>query len=235
MPNSKPAAAALIEREKDLVKIAAMDRSVYQNESLAALTAYSLFWLHEWQLRRTIEAISVLNWRLFPDKFGMVGWPEYPDAFRTNRSLLQGQPKYRNWLTGSASTGFSLNERGLDAARGLLAKLGPPTTTTGEQATVASVHTIPTQSVRPRSLEPQREVERVRKSRLFDKWKSQIMGERDLIHVHSLLDIFDHTPAKVRNKKMRDLERNAEDVQDAEVSAFLADLRAQFAEVFTAD
>jgi hypothetical protein len=41
-----------------------------------------------------------------------VGWPEYPDAFRTNRSLLQGQPKYRNWLTGSASKGFSLNERG---------------------------------------------------------------------------------------------------------------------------
>ncbi len=234
MPNSKPSAATLIQREKDLVKIASMDRSVYKNESLAALTVYSLFWLHEWQLRRTIEAISVLNWRLFPDKFAMVGWPEYPDAFRTNRSLLQGQPKYRNWLTGSAGTGFSLNERGLDIARGLLARLGPPATTTGEEAT-ASIGTIPTQSARPRSLEPQREVERARKSRLFEKWKSQIMSERDLIHVHSLLNIFDHTPAKVRGKRMRDLERSAEDVHDSEMAAFLADVRAQFAEVFTND
>src|SRR6266567_8909650 len=142
MPNSKPSAATLIQREKDLVKIASMDRSVYKNESLAALTVYSLFWLHEWQLRRTIEAISVLNWRLFPDKFAMVGWPEYPDAFRTNRSLLQGQPKYRNWLTGSASTGFSLNERGLDVARELLSKLGPPSTTTGEAASLRSVDTV---------------------------------------------------------------------------------------------
>src|SRR5438477_4784411 len=167
--------APLVRHEKDLAQIASKDPALYKETSLAALTVYSLFWLHQWQLRRTIEAVSVLNWRLFPDKFGMVGWSEYPDAFRTNRSLLQGQPKYRNWLTGAASKGFSLNERGLEVARGLLVKLGPPTTTTGEQATVASVRTIPTQSVRPRSLEPQREVERVRKSRLFDKWKSQIL------------------------------------------------------------
>src|SRR5260370_23625113 len=122
----KTADAGLIQREKDLIQIVAKDPSLYHDTSLAALTVYSLFWLHQWQLRRTIEAVSVLNWRLFPDKFGMVGWSDYPDAFRTNRSLLQGQPKYRNWLTGAASTGFSLNERGIEIAHDLIAKLGPP-------------------------------------------------------------------------------------------------------------
>jgi len=34
---------------------------------------------------------------------------------------------------------------------------------------------------------------------------------------------------------MRDLERSAEDVHDSEMAAFLADVRAQFAEVFTND
>ena len=105
------------------MQITSKDASLYREPSLAALTVYSLFWLHQWQLRRTIEAVSILNWGLFPDKFAMVGWPDTLDAFRTNRSLLQGQPKYRNWLTGAASTGFSLNERGLDIARDLIRKL----------------------------------------------------------------------------------------------------------------
>ena len=76
-----------IKHEKDLVKISSKDPQLYEGISLAALTTYSLFWLHQWQLRRTIEAVAILNWRLFPDKFGMVGFSEFPDAFRTNRSL----------------------------------------------------------------------------------------------------------------------------------------------------
>jgi hypothetical protein len=230
----KTADAGLIQREKDLIQIVAKDPGLYQDTSLAALTVYSLFWLHQWQLRRTIEAVSVLNWRLFPDKFGMVGWSEYPDAFRTNRSLLQGQPKYRNWLTGAASTGFSLNERGIEIARDLIAKLGPPSTTTGKQAALRPSDAMVKQSAstRPRSVEPERELQLARNSRLFDKWQSQVLSERDLIHVHSLLRIFDHTPAKVRSKKMRDLERCAEDLQDAEMLQFLTDVRKQFPEVF---
>ena len=62
----------------------------------------------------------------------MMSFQEYPDAFRTNRSLLQGQPKYRNWLTGAASKGFSLNERGFELARNLLNELGAPSTSVDE-------------------------------------------------------------------------------------------------------
>ncbi len=121
----------LVTHEKDLVKVTPKDPAECTDISLAYLTAYSLYWLHKWQLRRTIEAVAVLNWRLFPKKFAMVGFQEYPDAFRTNRSLLQGQPKYRNLLTGAASKGFSLNERGLEVARELIKKLGVPTTVEG--------------------------------------------------------------------------------------------------------
>ena len=34
---------------------------------------------------------------------------------------------------------------------------------------------------------------------------------------------------------MKDLERSAEDVRDAEMTAFLADVRAQFPEIFIAE
>src|SRR5712671_4689523 len=119
-------ADATVRHEQDLVRVAPKDPDSYAEIPLAILNAYSLYWLHKWELRRTIEAIAVLNWRLFPKRFSMVGFSQFPDAFRTNRSLLQGQPKYRNLLTGSAGQGFSLNARGMEVARDLTAKLGPP-------------------------------------------------------------------------------------------------------------
>lgn len=225
-----------IRHERDLVAIAPKNPVDYEDASLTALTMYSLYWLHEWELRRTIEAVAVLNWRLFPDKFAMVGWPQYPDAFRTNRSLLQGQPKYRNWLTGAASKGFSLNDRGIQVALDLIDKLGAPVTNEGEAlGHVATTNDFSSRTTaRARSIEPKRELDRARSSRLFEKWGSGVMGDRDVIHVHSLLGIFEHTPAKMRERKMKDLERCAKDFNDEEMINFLVDVRRHFPVVFLA-
>ncbi len=234
----KRAAASLtndkISDEKDLVKVSAKAAMLYEESPLTSLTAYSLYWLHQWHIRRTIESIAVLNWRLFPSKFAMVGFSEYPDAFRTNRSLLQMQPKYRNLLTGAAVKGFSLNEHGMEKARELIEKLGAPTTGAGD-----ALGDVPSQSPQKRreslarSIEPEREVKRIKGSKLFDKWKQGIMTDRDLIHVHALLEIFDHTPAQVRARAMKDLEQAAHKVQDNEVARFLADVHKTFPQART--
>jgi hypothetical protein len=116
----------------------------------------------------------------------------------------------------------------------LVAKLGPPSTTIGEQASVDPSFATPAQplATRARSIEPERELQRVRKSRLFEKWQSGVLSERDLIHVHSLLNVFDHTPSKVRDKKMKDLERSTEDIKDDVIGRFLADVRKSYPTVF---
>lgn len=218
-----------ITEEKDLVKVAAKSTDLYGNAPLTSLTAYTLHWLHHWQLRRTIEAIAVLNWRLFPEKFAMVGFSQFPDAFRTNRSLLQMQPKYRNLLTGAAVKGFSLNERGRELAIELTQKLGVPSTETGQDLANVDTRNTPTQSSRPaRSIEPEREVQRLRESKLFKKWQEGVLSDRDLIHVHALLGIFDHTPPAARARAMRLLEKSAKDVGDADALRFLADVRRTF-------
>jgi hypothetical protein len=223
----------ILKHENELVKVGAKDPKLYEDVSLAFLTAYSLYWLHKWELRRTIEAVAVLNWRLFPAKFGMVGFPQFPDAFRTNRSLLQGQPKYRNLLTGAASKGFSLNERGLEIARDLIKKMGPPSTNDGASlGSPPPLEETQKPSGRARSLEPSHEMARVRTSKLYEKWKTGVMSDRDLIHVHALIGVFDHTPVKVREKLMKDLERSAVDAGDEEIQQFLADVRRSFPVAF---
>ena len=221
-----------IRDEHDLVDVAAKTPDLYPTTALTSLTAYSLYWLHQWQLRRTIEAVAVLNWRLFPEKFAMVGFPEYPDAFRTNRSLLQGQPKYRNILTGAASKGFSLNERGIDVARDLVRTLGVPTSSKGQSlGNIERTEGRTKLAARARSIEPSREIKRIRTSKLYDKWKTGVMGERDLIHVHAMLGIFDHTPTKLRTIALRNLEKSAVDLRDEEALRFLRDVRQTFPQV----
>lgn len=223
-----------IQHERDLVTIAAKEPQMHEGASLASLVTYSLFWLHEWELRRSIEAITVLSWRLFPTKFSMVGWSQYPDSIRTTRSLLQCQPKYRNWLTGSATKGYSLNERGMQVARDLVEKMGSPQTTRGEIFNASpNNNAVVRKETRARSIEPEREIKEARKSRLFEKWKSEMMSERDLIHIHALLNIFEHTPRKLREKRMKDLERSALDIDDKEMIKFLEAVRRNFPSVFS--
>jgi hypothetical protein len=224
-----------MQSERDLVQVAAKPFDQYKDVALTSLTAYSLFWLHAWQLPRTIEAIAILNWRLFPQKFAMVGFAEYPDAFRTNRSLLQMQPKYRNLLTGAAAKGFSLNARGMEIAQELTTQLGAPSKSDGGSLGERPLSIIaPAANKRPaRSIEPERELSRLRHSKLFEKWRNGVMTDRDLIHVHALLEIFDHTPGSVRVRAMKLLERSAENLGDEEAQRFLSEVRKAFPHVLT--
>src|SRR5207253_3978145 len=95
--------------------------------SLPHLTAYSISWLALWEIPTTYENISVLNARLFPAEFALSGFPEFPDAMRTNRTLLQMRPKYRGFATSDPRKGVFLTEKGRDAAGKVLDCVGCPT------------------------------------------------------------------------------------------------------------
>lgn len=47
MAKMKVGESLLVKHEKDLATIANKDPALYQGASLAALTVYSLFWLHQ--------------------------------------------------------------------------------------------------------------------------------------------------------------------------------------------
>jgi hypothetical protein len=81
---------------KDLLKLRPFARDVYKDYALRTLTAYVVHWLQTWGILTSLENVAVASHRLFPVKFGMVGWSEFPDVNRTNRSVLQMRPKYRN-------------------------------------------------------------------------------------------------------------------------------------------
>src|SRR5438046_2087385 len=92
---------------RDLLRVDPKDKQLYEpfEFSLPHLTSYSISWLASWKLPTTYENISVLNAKLFPTEFALAGFPEFPDAMRTNRTLLQMKPKYRRFAASDPRKG----------------------------------------------------------------------------------------------------------------------------------
>jgi len=224
-----------LKSERELLNVRALPVERYENEQLAALTVYSLSWLREWGLRPTVEAITVLNHRLFPSRFGMDLFPEFPDANRTFRSLLQCRPKYRGWLSGSNKSGFALTPKGQMLVLELLRRIGSPQVgdvALGE-ATEAPRKQGGTRKTIPRDIDFRAEIAGLRASRLFARWGNGPLQDRDLIHVYSALGVFDHTPPAAKRQKLRDLCDSAQKAGDQEAERLLANVEETFPGLFT--
>jgi len=84
----------------------------------------------------SFEHIVIAAFRLFPNKFSLLAYPEHPDAKRVHDALWRCAYKNRQWLLGKTSQGFAFTERGrqqLELARRALQKDYQPTKKTFSQ------------------------------------------------------------------------------------------------------
>lgn len=220
--------------ERDLLTVQPIPLSRYENEQLAALTVYSIYWLRQWALRPTVESITVLNQRLFPERFGMDLFPEFPDANRTLRSLLQCGPKYRGWLSGSNKRGYAITPSGQTLVEDLLRRVGYPKVGNlllGRASEAPRQRSVKGRE-RRRDVDFNAEVTQLRANKLFERWSNGPLQERDLIHVYSALGVFDHTPVVAKRKKLNDLKDSARRVGDREIEQLLENVELTFPGLF---
>ncbi len=151
----------------DILDITPFPGEKYEAIALTSLTAYSVYWLSQWSIPTSLENLAVLNFRLFPTKFAMVGWPQFPDFNRTNRSILQMRPKYRNLATSITKKGVFLNENGVKEAEALTARLGHPSSADRPE----DVPEIPIPSTRgagrARTIHPEDLILKLKNSKLY--------------------------------------------------------------------
>jgi len=177
----------------------------------------------------TYENVSVLNARLFPGDFGMAGFPGFPDAFRTNRTLLQMRPKYRAFATSDPRKGVHLTEKGKSEVSRVLSAIGVPTT---EGKPVPS--SVPVIDARrpnrdkERTFNPAQVVEEGKSKLLFRKYKEGKLEEADTVHLLGLLKAYDHTPPGEVRKMYRSMREAANDAQDDEFLGFLTAVHVRF-------
>jgi hypothetical protein len=211
-------------KDREIARFCApFDSKAYENLDLNRLTVYAICLLDRSDLLVTFENIVVALFIMFPKKFGLVGFEQYPDSARVNRALLQLRPKYRNWATGSPSRGYRLTPAGLLIADET-AKLLSTRRARKEEART---------SKRARTLLPSAELERrILKSSAYAKYSENREEKIDKMEVLELLRAVPHAPLSVLNNYLRELENIAQEAKRPDVLEFLKFVRKRLRDNF---
>lgn len=195
------------------------ESSLYENIDLTGLAGFALHTLHQRQIPTTFENIVVTAFRLFPKKFSLEGYPEYPDAARVGRTLLQLAPKYRNWARGSVQKGFVLTASGLSKVENVRKALE------GEQPILKER----SQTSLSRTMDLSKELELVEQSSLFQKWKEGKLGEGTTLEFLDLTGAYAYTAGRVFRERLRALENAALQMDRSDLIEFLRSVKEHFA------
>jgi hypothetical protein len=99
--------------------------SLYSNLSLDDLVTYSIFTLFEEHKEATFENIVAKCYDLFPERFALVGYPQWPDSARVNKSWLRCRTDFK-YIKGSVKTGFVITAKGLEVVAKVQHRLKRP-------------------------------------------------------------------------------------------------------------
>ena len=100
------------------------DPSIYTKIILNDLVVYSVYYLHKQGSEITSEDIISACYVLFPKRFSMRKYPQYPDSGIVSRRW--SDCKSKGYLKGNATSGFQITARGIKRAEKVEKLLGTP-------------------------------------------------------------------------------------------------------------
>ena len=100
------------------------DPEIYLKIILNDLVVYSVYYLHKQGSEITSEDIISACFVLFPKRFSMRKYPQYPDSGVVSRRW--GDCKSKGYLKGNATKGFQITARGIKRAEKVEKLLGKP-------------------------------------------------------------------------------------------------------------
>ena len=114
--------------------------AAYEDMSYDDLVTYTVYRLTAGNgSQTTFEDIVAEAFRLFPQRFGLRGYPEWPDSAVVNKSWLRSRTD-KKYIVGSVKDGFRLTLRGLQVAQRVEQRLGK-TPTKGAQRIKSELRT----------------------------------------------------------------------------------------------
>ncbi len=193
----------------------------YKNADNNRLAVYAIGLLEEQGIPRTQEAITVGLFLMFPEKFSLVGFNQYPDAERANRTLLQLGKNYRNWATGNKHVGYTLTDTGRLVLEQTKKLLQNPELQLGSKRTP-----------KERTRDPSAEVREIEASSLFQAYSDRKLETTDEFAIWALLQAFPYTPKRALKSRMKMMQQAAELAGRSDVVKFLGWVREKYREVF---
>lgn len=204
--------------KKAILGLKTFPKAKYEGFDLDRLGAYTLFVLEEKKIPLYFDLISVGLFKLFPRKFSMANFIQYPDTNRINKTLRRvTDQKRKRWAIGNIENGFHLTDLGREMARQVSKHLANPKLKKPKIQIVVS-------KSRGRSFGD--DVKEIREADAFRKWLEN--GDINNYEFFAFLKAAPHTPKQLLAEHMKNLRRSADAVKDKEAIAFLTWLENKF-------
>ncbi len=199
----------------------------YEGLDLAGMAVYAIHKLQILAIPVTFENLVVSLFRLFPTKFCLEGYNQYPDAARVGRTLLQLGPKYRNWARGSVQKGFTLTQSGTAKVEKMSSLL-----MSGEPSLIQLKR-----QQRPRTMDINKELLPLEKSILFQEWKNENLNKVESTKqaVEAIIDMlgaYAYTPPKALRGRIQRLQQLAIQAGRDDLVNFLIAVKHEFSSLF---
>lgn len=94
-----------------ILKLKPVDEEHYRTIDLDHLVMYAIGELEKLHVDLSFENIVAAAYVLFPKKFSLPGFPDYPDSDRVSNCLNRCTRKNRLWLGGKSRHGFFVTDR----------------------------------------------------------------------------------------------------------------------------
>lgn len=199
---------------KPIESLRPFDAAAYVGIDLDRLVVYTAAQLDAMGVQLSLENIVAAAFKLFPAKFSLAGFPEFPDATRVEKSLWRSRAKARRWIGGKTPHGYFLTEE----SKVIAAKTADHLSGAPIQKTKT-----PTRSRRTESI-----LREVAASPAYSKYRSgngDAVTEADLCYV--LQGTLDSSKETLRDN-LSSLTRLAKDFGDEKVVTFAAWLCERF-------
>ncbi|MEM3489306.1 MAG: hypothetical protein QXU11_11930 [Thermoproteota archaeon] len=99
-------------KEEDLIRNFTEFEADYLPIEKDRLILFVIDYLYSKNIEVTFDKLTVAAFKLFPKKFSLIGFPEYPDAKTVNDCVFLHCVKTKGWASGNAQTGYRITEKG---------------------------------------------------------------------------------------------------------------------------
>ena len=110
-------------KDEDIIRESVEYNGDYEPLDKDRLVLFAVSYLESRQIEPTFDKIVVAAFKLFPKKFSLIGFPEYPDGRTIYYCVYNHCTLDKKWLFGNVQSAFKVTERGryfLDETRKML-------------------------------------------------------------------------------------------------------------------
>lgn len=208
----------MADNKKSLLDLRSLADQNYENVDLDRLAVYALWVMESKKIPLYFDYAAIAVFKLFPGKFSMANFSQYPDTNRINKTLRRlTDQKRKNWATGTVEQGFSLNDLGREVGKQVSELLNNPELQKGDKIAT------PTRS---RGRSAIAEVREIRNSDSFKKWSNKELVNN--YEFFSFLKAAPYAPKPMLVEHLARLKDSASEVADQQVSDFLKWLETNF-------